>query len=157
MPRASTCVTTSEHTSASGKVRSTPSPNSRSPIQVTSMYIVAVAAMMTISLPLSERTGSSGRRSSIVSGNGLRQDGSSRACRIRGRSLPLLIADRSDGAVPGRSSGGLECVPDAVDRPDQLWAELAPQRLDVGVDRAGPRRVGPVPHVGEQPLAGEHG
>src|SRR5919197_1388109 len=45
--------------------------------------------------------------------------------------------------------------PDAVDRPDDRGAELAPEGLDVGVDGAGPEPVAVAPDVGQELLPGE--
>ena len=54
------------------------------------------------------------------------------------------------------SHDSLQRVADAVHGADQVRAELAAQRLDVAVHGPGARRVRPAPHLGEQPLAGQH-
>ena len=51
----------------------------------------------------------------------------------------------------------LQGVADAVHGADQVGAELAAQCLDVTVDRARPRCVGPAPDLGEQPFPGQDG
>ena len=48
------------------------------------------------------------------------------------------------------SSRHLQRVADAVHGADQVGAELAAQRLDVAVDRAGAWRRAPAPHLGQQ-------
>src|SRR5690606_41249102 len=56
-----------------------------------------------------------------------------------------------------RAGGRLERVAHAVHRADEVRAELAAQCLDVRVDGAGAAGVRPVPDLGEQALAREHG
>src|SRR5205814_2478278 len=46
-------------------------------------------------------------------------------------------------------------VADAVDGPDHRRPQLAAQRLDVGVDGAGPEAVAVAPDVGQELLPGE--
>src|SRR5699024_9298156 len=104
--------------------------------------MTTVATMMYPSLALIERTGSSGRRS---------------RSRARDHSEPLECRLGAGVGLMANSGGGFERVADPVHRADEVGAEFAPQRFDVGVHGARARGVGPVPHLREQPLPGKHG
>src|SRR5690625_2509862 len=142
MQRARNWVISNEHTRATGKVRNTPKSN-RMPTHVTGVNIATVAAMITMSFILIDRTGSSGRNSPRAVVNRCRQPTSvERAW----RRFELMA---STGAR-------FEGVSHPVNGADQVCPQFSPQRLDVGVNGSSPRGIRPVPHLREQPLAGQY-
>src|SRR3954470_16239387 len=130
MPCASSCEVSSDTATATTTTLTGRLPT---PTQNTARPAALEPSTRMPILILIERTGSSGR------------------IPIRRNRAPTRL-------IPRRSSRGvLERVADAVHGADQVGAELAAQRLDVAVDGTRAGSVGPAPHLGEEPLAGQHG
>src|SRR5690625_3074711 len=116
MPRARNWVISNEHTRATGKVRNTPKSN-RMPTHVTSVNIATVAAMITMSFILIDRTGSSGRNSPRAVVNRCRQPTSvERAW----RSEDVM------GLIGARGGARFEGVSHPVHGADEVRTQLSP-------------------------------